>query len=134
MTNTLVCDIVTPESFLFNGKARLVSAPAGEGDIGLMYQCSPLMSTLRRGVIRIKNEDESEVTSFATDGGYLEVDGRKVIILASRAINLEEISKEDCMQSIAANEAHLAQLEEGSPAKAYAQSEISWENYLLTLI
>ena len=132
--NTLVCDIVTPESFLFNGRARLVSAPAGEGEIGLMYQCSPLMSTLRRGVIRIKNEDETEMSSYAIDGGYLEVDGRKVIVLATRAINLDEIDKDLCLENIAFNEARLAELEEGSPAKAYAESEVSWENYLISLM
>ncbi|MDR2035861.1 MAG: ATP synthase F1 subunit epsilon [Coriobacteriales bacterium] len=132
MANTLNCDIVTPDSMLFSGKAVLVSAPAAEGDIGLMYQCSPLMSTLRRGVIRIKNEND-EVTTFAANGGYLEVDGHKVIVLASRAINVDEIDTAACKESISANEKRNAELEEGNPAKAYAISEISWLNYLLTL-
>ena len=133
MANTLVCEIVTPESFLYSGEATLVSAPAAEGDIGMMYMCSPLMSTLRRGTIRIKGEDD-DVKTYATDGGYLEVDGRKVIILASHAIDVAEIDKEICLQRIAKNEKRKEQLEEGNPAIAYATSEISWQTYLMTLV
>ena len=132
MANLIACDIVTPESLLFSGEAVLVSAPAGEGDIGMMYLCSPLMSTLRRGVIRIRFEND-ELLSFVIDGGYLEVDGRKVIVLASRAINLAEIDKDICKAIIAKNEKRIAELEEGNPARAYAENEVSWENYLLTL-
>ena len=132
MANLIACDIVTPESLLYSDQAVLVSAPAGEGDIGMMYQCSPLMSTLRRGVVRIRHEDD-KVVSFAIDGGYLEVDGHKVIVLASRAFNLAEIDKDICQANIAKNEKHIAELEEGSPAMAYAVGEVAWENYLLSL-
>ncbi|MCL2529322.1 MAG: ATP synthase F1 subunit epsilon [Coriobacteriia bacterium] len=132
MANLIACDLVTPESLVFSGEAVLVSAPAGEGDIGMMQMCSPLMSTLRRGVIRITGEDNNVVT-FAVDGGYLEVDGQKVIILASRAVDVTQIDKEFCKENIAKNEKRIAELEEESPAKAYAVGEIAWENYLLTL-
>ena len=133
MANLIACDIVTPESFLFSSEVVLVSAPAGEGDIGMMYQCSPLMSTLRRGVIRIRHEND-ELVSFAIDGGYLEVDGRKVIVLASRAINVTEIDKDTCQAVIAESEKQIAELEDGNPVRAYAESEVSWENYLLSLV
>ena len=132
MANTLICDIVTPDTMLFSGEAVMVTAPAAEGDIGLMYQCSPLMSTLRRGLIRIKNEND-EVTAFATDGGYLEVDGHKVIVLATRALNVAKIDKAISEQRIAENKKRAAELEEGNPAKAFAESEVSWQSYLLSL-
>ncbi len=132
MANTLICDIVTPDSMLFSGRAVMVTAPAAEGDIGLMYQCSPLMSTLRRGLIRIKDESDV-VATFATDGGYLEVDGHKVIVLASRAIDVSKIEKAISEQRIASNKKRAAELEEGSPARAFAESEISWQAYLASL-
>jgi len=132
MANLIACDLVTPESLVFSGDAVLVSAPAGEGDIGMMYLCSPLMSTLRRGVIRITSENDDVVT-FAIDGGYLEVDGHKIIILASRAINITEIDKEVCKENIAKKEKRISELEEESPAMAYCIGEVAWENYLLTL-
>jgi len=132
MANLIACDLVTPESLVFSGDAVLVSAPAGEGDIGMMFMCSPLMSTLRRGVIRITGED-NDVVTFAVDGGYLEVDGQKVIVLASRAIDITKIDKDACKENIAKNEKRISELEEGSPAKAYVVGEIAWDNFLLSL-
>ncbi|MDR1359028.1 MAG: ATP synthase F1 subunit epsilon [Coriobacteriales bacterium] len=132
MADTLVCDIVTPDTLLFSGEAVLVSAPAAEGDIGLMYQCSPLMSTLRRGAIRIKGEDD-QVTTFAVDGGYLEVDGLKVVVLASRAINLDRIDRDFAKSRIEQNKKRIAEMEKGDPARAFAESQISWQEYLIGL-
>jgi F-type H+-transporting ATPase subunit epsilon len=110
----------------------LVGVPATEGDIGLMYKCAPLMSTIRRGIIRIKHEDD-EVTEYAVDGGYIEVDGHKAIILATRAINAKLIDAEVSRDRIARGEKRFEELEENSPARAYASGEISWQRYLLSL-
>ena len=132
MANLLACEIVTPECVLFNGNVVLVVAPGSEGDVGMMYQCSPLMSTLRRGVIQIRQEND-ELTSIAVDAGYLEVDGRKAIILALRAINVAEIDKSNCKQMIEENEKRLIELEDGNPAKAYAKEEIAWLSHLMAL-
>lgn len=133
MANTLVCDIVTPDQMLFRGEAVHVSAPAAEGDIGMMYQCSPLMSTLRRGMVQVKGTDD-KVQSFAVNDGYLEVDGKKVVVLATRAVDLAEVQKETCKEAIADYEARLAALDAEDPKRAFAEAEISWQNYLLGLL
>jgi F-type H+-transporting ATPase subunit epsilon len=133
MANTLACDIVTPDTMLFRGEAVLVSAPAAEGDIGMMYQCSPLMSTLRRGTIRIKGADDT-VTTFAVDSGYLEVDGYKVVVLASRAIDLATIDRDIALERIAKNERRLAELNNADPARAFSEDEIDWQKYLASLV
>lgn len=130
MANLLACEIVTPDAHLFTGEAVLVSAPAAQGEIGFMYRCSPRMCTLRRGIVRVKNEKD-EVTRFAVDGGYLEVDGRKVVILASRAIDFTLVKKETANERIAANEKRVGELAQDDPARAFAEAEISWQQYLL---
>lgn len=132
MANTLKCDIVTPDSMLYRGEATLIGAPAAEGDIGMMYQCSPLMSTLRRGTIRIKGEGDQSKT-FAVEGGYLEVDGYKVVVLASRAIDLALVDKDISKERIALNEKRLAELAEADPSRAFVEEEISWQKYLQSL-
>jgi F-type H+-transporting ATPase subunit epsilon len=131
--NTLACDIVTPDTMLFRGEATLVSAPAAEGDIGMMHQCSPLMSTLRRGTIRIKGTDDT-ITSFAVDEGYLEVDGYKVVVLASRAIDIATIDRDFATERIARNEKRLTELDKADPARAFAEDEIDWQKYLASLV
>ena len=133
MANSILCDIVTPESVLFSGEAVLVVAPGIEGDIGMMNMVSPTMSILRRGVIRVKDEND-KLTSIALDAGYLQVDGRKAIVLAMRAIDVAEIDKEDCQKSIAENQKRLDELDDKNPAKAYAKEEIAWQTHLLSLV
>lgn len=130
--NTLICDLVTPVQFLFTGLVVQVRAPAANGDIGLLHLRAPLISTLKRGLVRIKQQDDTTLV-FAINGGYLEVDGEKVIILASRAINLNKINSAISLERIARHEETLANLDDDNPAKAYALAEISWQNYLLTL-
>jgi F-type H+-transporting ATPase subunit epsilon len=132
MANLLRCDIVTPEMILFRGEAVLISAPAAEGDIGFMYQCAPLMSILRRGVVRIKS-DNDETTSFAVDGGYLEADGHKVVVLASRAINVAGIDPEVSKRRVESNHKQIAALPKDDHAIAFAKTEIAWQEHLLNL-
>ena len=131
MANTLLCDIVTPDSMLFAGEGVLIGAPAADGDIGLMYQCSPLMSTLRRGLVRIKGANDESI-SFAINGGYLEVDGEKVIVLATRAVEVTKIVKDEAEAAVSEIESRLGEMEEGNPARAFCVEEISWQKYLLT--
>ena len=130
MAKLLKCDIVTPDKILFRGEAVLVSAPAAEGDIGFMFMCAPLMSILRQGVVRMKS-DNDETSSFAVDGGYIEADGHKVVVLASRAINLVDIDREVSQARIAEREKQIASLPAHDPAIAFAKAEISWQQHLL---
>ncbi|MDR2671835.1 MAG: ATP synthase F1 subunit epsilon [Coriobacteriales bacterium] len=132
MARLLKCDIVTPDSRLFRGEALLVSAPAAEGDIGFMFQCAPLMSILRRGMVRIKS-DNDEIHAFAVDGGYIEADGNKVVVLASRAIDVATIDETIARERIAANEQRIAELADDDPAVTFARAEIVWQKHLLSV-
>jgi F-type H+-transporting ATPase subunit epsilon len=133
MANILKCDIITPDKMLFNGEGTLISAPAAGGDIGFMYQCSPLMSTLRRGTVRIKS-DNDETTTFAVDGGYIEADGYKVVVLASRAIAVNEIDAEISNERIARCNRRIEALkDEDNPAIQFYKAELVWQEYLLSI-
>jgi F-type H+-transporting ATPase subunit epsilon len=90
------------------------------------------MSTLRRGAIRIKNDD-AEPTTYAVDGGYIEADGQKVVVLASRAIDMADIDVELSRDRITANQERIEKLEEGNPAIAFAKAEIAWQEHLISL-
>ena len=132
MANLLKCDIVTPDKILFRGEAVLVSAPAAEGDIGFMFMCAPLMSILRQGIVRMKS-DNDETSAFAVDGGYIEADGRKVVVLASRAIKTSDINPQVSQARITEREKEITTLPAGDPAIAFAKAEIAWQEHLLRL-
>lgn len=129
MANLLKVDILIPSVHVFSGEAVHVGAPATEGDIGFMYQCSPLMTTLKRGPIRVKGED-GKVLTFVSDGGYLEVNGYRVVILVSRAIEISIIDRALSERRIKRDEKRIAELNDKN-AVAYAYAELSWNTYLL---
>ena len=131
MANLMICEIVTPDRMLYSGEATFVSAPAAEGEIGFMYLCSPLMSTLRRGLINIKETENGAPITFAVDGGYVEADGRKVVVLASHAINLADVDPAISKARIEENEKRLAGLPEDDARAVFVRQEIAWQQYLI---
>lgn len=79
------CDIVTPEAKFYSGEAHFVVVPGSEGEMGFLYDHIPLVSTLRDGNVRIQEEEGGAFKEFAIEGGYVQVSGTKVIILADKA-------------------------------------------------
>lgn len=87
----LVCEVVTPSTRLFYEHVYMVVAPGVEGEMGFLEDHVPLLSILADGTIRIQKEKDGELTQFVVQGGGLEVTGKKVIILADRAILVDKI-------------------------------------------
>jgi F-type H+-transporting ATPase subunit epsilon len=79
------CDIVTPEAKFYSGDVHFVVVPGTEGEMGFLYDHAPVVSTLADGVVRIQEEEGGPHKEFAIEGGYVQVDGKKVIILADKA-------------------------------------------------
>jgi F0F1-type ATP synthase epsilon subunit len=67
------------------------------------------------------------------DGGYIEADGYKVVVLASRAINTVEINVDLSRQRIAANQERIDALDDDDPAISFAKEEIAWQEHLIAL-
>ncbi|MDR2714051.1 MAG: ATP synthase F1 subunit epsilon [Coriobacteriales bacterium] len=133
MAQLMTCDIVTPEGLLFSGEAEYISAPAAEGGIGFMYQCAPFMSTLKKGAVRIKKTMDSDAHTFAVGGGYVEVDGRKVVVLASHAIDMEKVDIAISQERIELNEQRLAELADDDSRAVFVRQEIDWHRSLIEL-
>jgi F-type H+-transporting ATPase subunit epsilon len=74
-------EIVSPEKKLFSGEAEIVSVPGSDGRIGILDNHAPLITTLKKGNIKITDK-EKKVTEFSVNGGVVEVLKNKVIILA----------------------------------------------------
>ncbi len=79
------CDIVTPEAKFYSGDVYSVVVPGSEGEMGFLYNRAPIVSILADGVVRIQEEDGGSYRKFAIKGGYVQADGKKVIVLADKA-------------------------------------------------
>lgn len=79
------CDIVTPEGKFYSDEVQFVGVPGTEGDMGFLYGHLPLVSTLADGNVRVQENEGGPMKEFAIQGGYVQVSGTKVIILADKA-------------------------------------------------
>ena len=85
----LFCRIITPEETIFDDEVDLVITKIADGEIGVLVDHSPLVSTVEIGDVRIHQDDERHV--FATSDGFFKVSENLVQILVEEAIPANEI-------------------------------------------
>ena len=73
--------IITPDSTLFIGEATLVVVPGIDGQIGILNNHAPLVSSLVKGVVKVKHDEKEDL--FDIPGGVVEVSLNKITVLAS---------------------------------------------------
>jgi F-type H+-transporting ATPase subunit epsilon len=83
------CEIVTQDKSLFEGPADIVIAPGVQGEMGILPNHAPLLTTLGIGVVRVRYQGEEQV--FTVGGGVLEVRPDVITVLADVGENVEEI-------------------------------------------
>ena len=83
-------EIITGERIVYeDSDVDMVVAPGAEGAIGVLPQHAPLVSLLQPGELRVK-KGGNEV-SLVVSGGFIEVAGDRVLVLADAAERSEEI-------------------------------------------
>jgi len=86
---TIRCEIVSQDRLVFEGDVDMVIVPGTEGEMGILPNHAPLLSTLNYGILRVRSKGEEE--AFAIAGGVVEVQPEIVTVLADAAENVEEI-------------------------------------------
>lgn len=88
----LRCEIVTQDRLLYEGPADMIIAPGTEGELGILPNHAPLLTTLKLGVLTVRNGDEEEL--FTVAGGVMEVLPQLVTVLADVGEHVAEIDVE----------------------------------------
>ena len=83
-------DLVSPERRLASIKATEVQIPGADGDMTAMEGHSPTITTLRPGILRAVSADGTK--SYVVTGGFAEISGTTVSVLAERAVPVEELT------------------------------------------
>ena len=73
--------IITPDKSLYQGQADLITVPGTSGSIGILNHHAPLVSSLKKGEIKLVLNEKEEF--FKIEGGVIEVSQNKVIVLVS---------------------------------------------------
>ncbi len=85
----LLLDIVTAERLTYSDEVQSVVAPGTAGEFGILPSHAPLLTSLSPGELRVTKDGEQ--IAIAVSGGFLEVIGNHVTVLADTAEQAEEI-------------------------------------------
>lgn len=88
----LEVDVVAADRRVWRGDAQMVSAPAADGDIGILPGHTPLLAILREGDVRITSTDGVPRT-VRVDEGFLSVDNDKVTVVVHAATEVSEAER-----------------------------------------
>jgi F-type H+-transporting ATPase subunit epsilon len=83
-------ELVSPERLLFTGDVEQVVVPGTEGELTVLKDHAPLMSTLKPGIVRLIEAGAKETRLFVR-GGFADVAPTGLTILAESAVPLEQL-------------------------------------------
>jgi len=87
----LTLEIVTPEAKVYSDTIDSVVIPTLEGEIGILPGHIPLLTQVEDGELRVIKG--TQTLFLAVGGGFAEIDGDKVSVLAERAITEDLIDE-----------------------------------------
>jgi F-type H+-transporting ATPase subunit epsilon len=92
-------EIVTAERALFTGDVDAVAAPGIEGQLGILPHHAALMTVLAPGELRYRAGGQE--TYMVVTGGFMEVSGERVTVLADAAEHVDEIDEARAAEAVA---------------------------------
>jgi F-type H+-transporting ATPase subunit epsilon len=87
----LTLEIVTPEAKVYSDTIDSVVIPTVEGEIGVLPGHIPLLTQVEDGELRVTKGADTQL--LIVSGGFAQIDGDRVRILAENAINEEKIDE-----------------------------------------
>ncbi|MBI1809992.1 MAG: F0F1 ATP synthase subunit epsilon [Gemmatimonadetes bacterium] len=72
--------VISPEAKLFEGDAPSLTAPAFDGELGILTGHAPMVTVLGKGTLRVGGGP-----SFAVEGGFLQVVDDQVRVVTEKA-------------------------------------------------
>jgi F-type H+-transporting ATPase subunit epsilon len=102
----LLLEVVTPDRLVLSTQAEVVVCPGAEGQFGVLPGHIPFLSALEIGEMYYKAGGKTEY--LAVSGGFAEVTGEKVTIVAESAELGREIDVERAKRALERAEKRLA--------------------------
>lgn len=106
MAETFNFELVSPERLLLSEKVSEVVIPATEGEMTVMANHAPTMTTIKPGVVSVKNA-AGQVSKFVVFGGFADIVPTGCTLLAESAVPASELSRETLTRRIEAARADI---------------------------
>ncbi len=107
----LYCRVITPERMIFDDQVDMVITRIADGQIGVLVDHAPTVSTVEIGDVRIQQGEERHV--YATSDGFFKVSENLVQILVEEAVPAGEINTDEAQNRVEEAERALSELSEG---------------------
>ena len=129
MANKILLEVVTPDKLLLSKEVDVVVATGVDGEFGVLHGHIPFLASLAVGELRFRDGNETDYAAIS--GGFAEVTGTKVTILAEAA----ELSREiDVDRAQRARERAEKRLNQAQKEKIdYARAEAALQRAILRL-
>ena len=85
-------EIITAERQVYSDEVDMVIAPGFDGQLGILPMHAPLMTMLKPGELTVRKDGEN--IYVAVSGGFMEVLGNRVSVLADACEQSDEIDEE----------------------------------------
>lgn len=116
----LYCRIITPERMIFDDQVDMVIARIADGQLGVLVDIAPIVSTVEIGNVRVQQGEERHV--FATSDGFFKVSENLVQILVEEAVAAEEIDADEAQTRVEEAERELSEFSEGDDEEDTARA------------
>ena len=118
MADPFQFELVSPERLLLSGMVEEVVVPGSEGYFTVLKGHAPFMSTMKPGVVEVKR-GEGDVRIFVR-GGFADVNGVGLTILAEQAIMVDEVVAAMLAQEVQNAEEDVTDAKDGAARDAAA--------------
>ena len=114
--NKVAFELVTPTALAVSEDVDMVVVPGSEGDFGVLAGHTPILTTVRPGVINMYT-DGTITKSLFVEGGFAEANPERCTVLADGATDVSELVASDADARLtAAREAFEGADEDGKKA------------------
>jgi F-type H+-transporting ATPase subunit epsilon len=99
MAEAFKFELVSPERLLVSEQVESVVIPGTEGEMTVMANHAPVMTTIKPGVVTVKPASGAE-TRYVVFGGFADIVPSGCTLLAESAVAVGDIDREDLARRI----------------------------------
>lgn len=124
MADMVEFELVSPSRLLKSEPVEMVIVPGAEGDIGVLPNHSPLICTVRPGVIKMYEGGKVSEEIFVA-GGFCEVSPERCTVLSEEAMMIADIDASEAQVRLTEAEKAVAAADEGDKDKAEGERRVA---------
>jgi F-type H+-transporting ATPase subunit epsilon len=106
MGKTFKLQVVTPERQVLAVDAESAVLPGAKGSFGVLAEHAPMLAALKPGVVKVTHGGKTDL--YSCGGGYAEVTGDKLIVLADSLEAPSDIDSERAKKALKRAEERLS--------------------------